>query len=115
MVKINNNKITMTRGDTLSTTVTITVDGEEYTPQTGDTVRFAMKHDDMTVDKTAYTDSEALLIKNIPIDTMLLKLDSADTKPFDFGNYVYDIEITFANGDVDTFISSTLVLKPEVD
>lgn len=115
MVTIEGTKITMTRGDTLSTTVTMRLNEEEYVPQAGDKVRFAMKHPTMTSDKGAYTDAEPLLVKDIPTDTMILKLDPEDTKPFPFASYVYDIQITYANGDVDTFISGTIIFKPEVD
>ena len=115
MVTISGTTITMTRGDTLSTQVSMTLNGESYTPVEGDSIRFAMKHPDMTSNKGAYTDSEPLLTKEIPYDTCLLKLDPDDTKPFEFGTYVYDIQITFENGDVDTFISGKLTLKPEVD
>lgn len=116
MVKIIDNAITMTRGDTLRATVTITRDGEAYTPVTGDTVRFALKRDVLNGAKTEYKDAEPLVLKDIPIDTLLLQLDPEDTKHLGFGSYVYDIQITFADGSVDTFIAAQkLVLSPEVE
>jgi hypothetical protein len=46
---------------------------------------------------------------------MILELDPEDTKPLPFGSYTYDIEITFANGIVDTFIcEARFILTPEV-
>lgn len=39
-----NNKISLTRGDTLPLEVEIQIDEVVYTPQEGDTVRFAVKH-----------------------------------------------------------------------
>lgn len=116
MIKINKNKISMTRGDTLIANVAITsTDGEEYIPQDGDSVRFALKHPELTSDGSEYEDNEPLLVKSIPIETMILKLDPQDTKSLGFGTYVYDLELTYANGDVDTFItSSPFVLTPEV-
>lgn len=110
------NKITMTRGDTYIAEVGITtLAGEPYTPQEGDTIRFAVKHPNMDIYRTEYTDATPLILKDIPISTMILKLEPEDTKPLGFGEYVYDIEITFANGDVDTFIKeATLELTPEV-
>lgn len=43
MVKIKNNKITITKGDTLETHLIIKMSsGEEYVPAEGDTIRFAL-------------------------------------------------------------------------
>lgn len=105
---VKKNTIVLTRGDTFKGKVTITnTDGSEYEPDPGDSIRFAMKRD--------YNDPETLIEKGIPIDTMLLILEPSDTKPFEFGDYVYDIQLTKANGDVDTFITkSRLTLTEEV-
>lgn len=110
MVSIDENTLTisMTRGDTFNATVAIyTSNGTPYTPEEGDVVRFAAKTD--------YSDSEPVILKVIPNDTLQLHLDPADTKELEFGKYVYDIELTYANGDVDTFIAKkSLVLTEEV-
>lgn len=114
----DNNEITLTRGDTFKCTITLQEQegGEEYKPVEGDTLRFALKHDKMNSTKSNYKDEEPLVRKNIPIDTMTLQLDPVDTKDLPFGSYVYDIEITFADGTVDTFITATkFTLTPEVD
>lgn len=115
MVKIDGTKITMTRGDTLLAHVIMMRDGEAYTPTDGDSIRFALKHTAMNDDRTEYSDQTPLVNKAIPTDTMLLQLNPADTKELGFGTYVYDIEITFADGMVDTFITEAkFILKPEV-
>lgn len=105
---IQNTKITLTRGDTLKARIQINdQDGNPYIPNEGDRVRFAMKAN--------YTDPEPLIVKDIPIDTLLLILDPEDTKPLNFGKYVYDIQLTTSTGDVDTFIpKGTLSLTEEV-
>lgn len=91
-------KITLTRGDTLKARISIyDQDKNEYTPREGDSIRFAMKR--------TYADVEPLIVKEIPTDTMLLVLDPQDTKTLAFGKYVYDIQLTTASGDVDTFIT----------
>lgn len=87
--------------------VEILIDDEPYTPVNGDKVRFALKQ--------SYSSSKVLIHKNIPIDTLVLHLVPSDTKKMAFGNYVYDIEITFANGDVDTFIRGEFKLEEEVE
>ena len=88
----------MTRGDTLNTKLTvINPDRTPYEPIDGDVIRFALKED--------YNDTEVLIEKVIPLDTLMLHLDSQDTKPLKMPfDYVYDIQITFGDGTVDTII-----------
>lgn len=107
MVSISGTDITMTRGDTLALKITMTKDGVEYTPGAGDSVRFAMK--------VRYTDEEVILEKNIPIDTMVLEIEPKDTKSLEMrSSYVYDIQLTTADGKVDTFIMGNLTIDVEV-
>lgn len=100
--------ITLTRGDTLRVQVSIfTPDGEIYELQDGDKVRFALKR--------SISESDPLIVKQIPTDSLILTLDPDDTKPLSFGNYIYDIELTKKNGDVDTFITlAKMVITEEV-
>ena len=96
--KISGTTITLTRGDTFETAVKLIDNaGYPYDPVEGDKIRFAMKED--------YDDNVPCLEKDIPIDTMILRLDPADTKELKFGTYVYDIQFTSADGRVDTFIA----------
>lgn len=103
-----NNTIKLTRGDTFVCDIKMTKqDGYPYDPEEGDTIRFAMK--------SAVKDKEPLVLKEIPTDTMQLMLNPEDTKELPFGTYWYDIELTKANGMVDTFVTkSVLVLEEEV-
>ncbi len=103
---VEGTKITLTRGDTLKLQVRIMSNGEEYTPKNGDIVRFAVKSPGLTSDKSEYVDTKPKILKEIPINTMVLQLDPQDTKRLGFGTYVYDIQITFADGTVDTFITN---------
>lgn len=101
-------KIWLTRGDTFKAKVEIfdCEDSEEqYIPQPGDEIRFAVKRQ--------WNSSDILISKIIPIDTMILELEPEDTKPLRFRPYVYDIQLTYANGDVDTFIKGMLCITPE--
>lgn len=114
--KIEENKITLTRGDTFQATVGITIDEEPYTPASGDSVRFALKRAALNYNRTDFMDEEPLILKEIPTDTMLLELDPEDTKSLGFGRYVYDVEITFADGTVNTFITAEdFILAEEVE
>lgn len=115
MVSINGTSITMTRGDTLIVTVGMTQNGAAYTPAEGDVIRFAVKNTTMVGGGANYKDEEPILEKVIPNDTLQLELEPDDTKEMKFGTYVYDISITFADGSVDTFITtSSFELTPEV-
>lgn len=109
MVSISNNDIKITRGDTLETTISImTRGGGAYVPSEGDAIRFAVKK--------KYADIQPLIVKEIPINTMVLRLESTETKKLATGKepYVYDVEITMANGTVDTFISGNIYIIEEV-
>ena len=113
-VKIKKNKITHTRGDTLRAKVDLWLDAEQtepYIPEMGDTIRFALKHpalkqkeDDPGYEE--YVDQTPLFVKDIPYDTLILHIEPNDTKNLGFGEYEYDIEITHADGTVDTFITA---------
>lgn len=101
MVEVSGTTITITKGDTGVISVGIrNADGTPYTPQSGDKIRFAVKK--------SYFDSDVLILKDIPLETMLLRLDPEDTKNLEAGvtrgKYKYDIELTRADGTVDTFI-----------
>ena len=108
MVQIDSdNNIELTRGDTLKVKVNISINNEPYTPQENDEIRFAMKRN--------YTDKNPLILKGIPSGSMILHLEPQDTKHLVFGReYVYDVQITFANGDVYTFIKGRIKITPEV-
>lgn len=100
MFKVDSdNTIHLTRGDTLRAVVDLFYDDEEetpYVPENGDYIRFALKK--------YYGDRTPIINKRIQNGDRILYLEPNDTKSLPFGEYVYDIEITHTNGDVDTFI-----------
>lgn len=109
MIKISGTTIKMTRGDTLRLNLSLTdEDGNVYTPLEGDHIRFAMK--------TGYNEATPILVKDIPNDTLQLVLNPEDTKDLPQPcTFVYDLEITYANGDVETFVDKAkLQLTEEV-
>lgn len=108
-IKISGTTIKMTRGDTLRVQIGLTdQNGNDYEPHEGDKIRFAMKE--------TYSDPEPLLVKDIPTESLELVLNPEDTKNLPQpSSYVYDIELTYGNGDVDTFIDKAkLILTEEV-
>lgn len=99
--------ITLTRGDYFASYVGMTKNNEQYTPVDG-SLRMAVKR--------RYTDDDnkILINKDIPINTLLLEIESEDTKSLRFGEYDYDIQYTDVNGHPDTFIEGKLILTKEV-
>ena len=106
---VKKNTIYLTRGDTFRATIALKdAEGEIYTPNPDETIRFAMKKN--------YEDAEPLLLISVPYDTLELVILPNDTKELPFGSYVWDMQITRSNGDIDTFITkATLVLTEEVE
>ena len=109
MHQIDGNNITLTRGDSLTIQLSLTKDGETYTPSEGSSIRFAMKR------KYTDPDENVLLVKDIPIDTLVLEIEPEDTKPLTMkSKYVYDIQLTDETGRVDTFIKGIFTIGEEV-
>ena len=88
----------MTRGDTAKIRVDLKYKqtGEVYTPEIGDEIVFTAINP---------IQSQKKIVKSIPIDTLMLRINPEDTRNLPYGQYLFDIQITFANGDVDTFIT----------
>ncbi len=120
MLKIDNSQnITLTRGDTLTLTVELLQEvppvppdeeptWQPYVPVTGDVIRFALSKG--YKGQSAY---ELKLSKEIPHDTLTFACTSQETT-LDYDTYNYDVEITHADGTVDTFISAKLTITGEV-
>lgn len=88
--------VSLTRGDSFSTPVElVNDDGTPYEMQEGDALRFKM---------TDVPGGTVLIVKQIPSSTLQLQLDPSDTSALPFGNYFFDIELTRANGLVDTVL-----------
>ena len=114
----NGYDIELTRGDYFAVVVDMTLDGEAYTPEEGDALRFAVKHNKLKSDGSDYEDVNPLITINIPLDTCLLQIQKSDTKDLAFGEYAYDIELAKADATEerpDTFIKGILKLTEEVD
>ena len=94
MFSIDNNIIKLTRGDSATFTITVlTSEGEPYEMQDGDKIEFTLKNSVV---------EEQVLVQKQGHE---IKLAYEDTKDLPFGDYVYDIQITFQNGDRDTIIA----------
>ena len=85
--------ISMTRGDSESITVRCSVPFK-----TGDRVYFTVRED---------PESEIALqkvIDDFPGSEAVIGICPQDTEPLDFGTYVYDIQVTRADGTVTTLV-----------
>lgn len=110
MLKIDaNQNIFVTRGDTLTLKLNLTKDGETYTPEQGDVIRFALS-------KGFLTDPnyELLLLKTVPNDTLTFTLQPAETQ-LPYGGYNYDLQITHSDTSVDTIVLAALTITNEVE
>ena len=119
MLQIKNNNIILTRGDTMTLTVTLLheVDPvppateptiEPYTPEAGDSIRFAVSK--------GYVSEPAYELKwycSIPNDTLTFTMPATETAKLGYMTYNYDVEITHSDGCVDTFISGKLTIIGE--
>lgn len=108
--KVSGTTISLTRGDTFRATIDIlNPDGSAYVPVNGDSIRFALKKN--------YKDSDVLIYKDISTADLELTIDPEDTKSLKMpSDYVYDIQLTHANGDIDTFIANAKFhITEEVD
>ena len=115
----SNNNILLTRGDTLTLTVSLLQEVapvppateptvEPYVPVEGDVIRFAVSKGYKS--ETGY---ELQFAKIIPHDTLTFTATSTETA-LEYRTYNYDVEITHADGCVDTFISGKLTITGEV-
>ncbi len=100
---IGNNQKELTRGDTGMYSITLyDAEGSEYIPAEGESITFYLLQkdcDDLT---------EAILVKDIPTDTMQLELEPSDTRDLKTGSYSYRIRLRDVVGHEWTVIKSKL-------
>ena len=106
MVKIQGTSIYMTRGDTATINLSIKDENKnEYELGEGDIVVFSVKK---TLSDESYLIQKTFKDKEIVIE-------HEDTKDLSFGEYLYDVQVTFSDGKVSTIITpSKLILEGEV-
>lgn len=95
MFKVDNNNISMIRGDSGVFTITITdTNGSPVELAEGDVLTFTLRR---------AARNPAIVLQKIIADGEL-DIKPADTEGLTFGAYVYDIELKRADGYVDTVI-----------
>lgn len=104
MLTCQNNTIVLTRGDSAVLKLTV-VDGEgqPYKIADNDTVIFTIKKHT--------TDKEAVLKKTLSDGQIII--NPQDTENLEYGQYVYDVELTQGSGFVATVIPPTRFVVAE--
>lgn len=104
ILKVINTNLRMTRGDSESFSITF----HGYTPQPGDLVEFTVRR---------FISSDVILYKKVTKfegNKAIIKIMPEDTEKLSFGDYVYDIQLTFS-GAVKTIIKpSKFTIESEV-
>lgn len=118
MHKISGTTITLKQGDTFVTKVNLLQrkgdsEPKPIVPDRGSKLRFVAK-------RKLGEDYPVVLEKEVDLQTMTLRIESEQTKSFKLSGrsieLVYDLELTYPTGDVDTLISNAkFIIVPEVD
>lgn len=94
MFSIDGNTIKLTRGDSATFNIEITTeDGKAYELSGKDKIEFTLKN--------SVIEDRIIIQKQGPT----VNITHEDTKNLPFGSYVYDVQITFENGNRDTIIA----------
>lgn len=89
MLKIDNNSITLTRGDSAELELTITdANGDAY-DYSGDTVKFGVK-------RRATDTTPAMLVKEF--EDGKITFNPEDTANMEYGDYLYDVQLEHTTG-----------------
>ena len=104
MLKISGTKISLTRGDSAYITLTINdQNGDPYTLEDGDVVKCQVRTEpndgDLIIDGEIVQDADGQIIWHI---------SPRETKDINVGKYYWDAQLRTSNGDVFTFITSSM-------
>jgi len=104
MVSISGTTIRLTRGDTAAFGLSIMAHGEDFTLGEGDRAIFSVK--------ASFDDEEYAVQKDV--EDGIVRILHEDTMDLNVGNYVWDIQIMFADGQVTTIGPGRLKLLADV-
>ena len=101
MLKVEDNKIYITRGDTARFKIELLDEnGELYIPKETDHIYFRLKQ---------YTDKPGVLLeKEIDVTTLNLAIEEEDTINLSAGSYYYEVEVVSDDNYHFTAITKTL-------
>lgn len=98
----------MVRGDTFIKTLTLKKNGQTYTPHENDVIKFTVCKG--FKDERGY---KVFIQKTIDHQLMQIKIESSETESMLYGNYNFDMEITYNDGTVETFARGNFKLLEE--
>ena len=104
MLDINNENISLTRGDTAIIELDITINNQPYIFSDADKIIFSVKQ--------SYDDADYILQRQLT--SKYITLNHEDTKSLEAGTYVYDVQISFADGQVVTYGPGKFKLTADV-
>lgn len=97
-IQSNKVDIKIVRGDTFIYPFAIHNELElKYIPSQSDTITLYVYN--------KFTDTNPLLVKNIPYNNTFIKFSANETSKMKYGNYVYCVKIKYSNGYVDTILT----------
>lgn len=96
MILFEDGDISLTRGDTAYISLNLTNNGEPYEFKDGDTVTFTVKEN--------YDEEENYLFQKVVAAGDTIVIEPIDTKPYEYGRYIYDVQVNTAVGEVFTVI-----------
>lgn len=96
MITFEDGVISLTRGDTAYLHLNLTNNGEPYEFQEGDTVTLTVKQN--------YDEEKNYLFQKVVAAGDTIVIEPQDTKPYEYGRYVYDVQVNTAIGEVFTVV-----------
>ena len=106
---IDGQNLAMYNGDDESFTVSLEeADGTDIDLVAGDTITFTVR---TTIDAVATTIQK--VVTSFTDGDAVVTIDAADTTSLAIGEYVYDVQVTYASGNVSTIVppSAFTILK----
>lgn len=106
MFRIHNKNIYLTRGDSAIIELKLKQDGVDYALHEGDVCVLTVKR--------SIASADILLQKNLA-DWSQFYIAPDDTAGWEYGEYIYDVQVTTAAGDVFTVVTPhKFIIKEEV-
>lgn len=102
--------MSMVRGDDEEFSLSIKISEQRLELGEGDILKFTVRKTPLSKEKLIYKE-----VSEFSEGNALFIIDSKDTQELDFGEYVYDIELTRENGKIKTLVNcSCFIIEEEV-
>ena len=108
--RVENNVIKLTRGDSYTFVASAGEGDDVYQFESGDVLKFCMKHKSMNLQETEYEDSAPILEKVLSYadpQNIQISFVPSDTENLPFGVYIYDICVFNGNVKRNTLLETT--------